>query len=200
MAADASNQVEANLAAPGPLPADTQAIARARAGDADAFHLLVVRYQDRIYNMILRMVNHPDDAADLTQEVFLCAFEKLRSFGGRARFYTWLYRIAANRAISFLRKNRSSREVRAPEDASDAFAAPADPPSARIEKQERARRVEKALARLDDDLRAVVVLRDIENVSYEEIASALGAKMGTVKSRLHRAREALRKSLSELMP
>jgi len=179
--------------------AEPALLERARGGDADAFRMIVIRYQDRIYNMILRMVNSSEDAADLTQEVFLTLCSKIATFRGRSQLYTWLYRVAANKSLSLLRKRKTTHEVADPLGATQRPDAHSDAPSARLEKTERAARVEQALSRLEPDMRAVVILRDIEDMPYDQIAGVLGIREGTVKSRLHRGREALRGMLKELV-
>jgi len=179
--------------------AESALVVRARSGDADAFGELVLQYQDRVYNMILRLVNHPEDAADVTQEVFLTAYRKLDTFRRNARFYTWIYRIATNAAFSLLRKRVVRREVADPPEIAATRPAAQENPGARLEEQDRADAVQGALAALDDDHRAVVVLRDVEDLSYDRIADILGVAEGTVKSRLHRGRAALRDRLKELI-
>ena len=174
-------------------------MARVQAGDNEAFGALVVAYQDRVYNMILRMVSHPDDAADLTQEVFLTVYQKIGSFRGKSQFYTWLYRIAANVALSLLRRRKVSREVPDPPESEALREGRSEGPSAHIERDERARQVQAALDALDDEFRTVVVLRDIEDLAYDEIGAILDIPEGTVKSRLSRAREALRERLKEVL-
>ena len=199
MASVASNPVAG--AVPERLSADAESalVVRARSGDADAFGELVLQYQDRVYNMILRLVNHPEDAADVTQEVFLTAYRKLDTFRRNARFYTWIYRIATNAAFSLLRKRVVRREVADPPEIAATRPAAQENPGARLEEQDRADAVQGALAALDDDHRAVVVLRDVEDLSYDRIADILGVAEGTVKSRLHRGRAALRDRLKELI-
>ena len=198
MSVEASKAVGTKVAQ-GEAATETALLERAKEGDADAFRLLVIRYQDRVYSMILRMVTNADDAQDLTQEVFLTVCSKIASFRGRSQFYTWLYRVAANKSLSHLRKRKTSREVPDPVESTHRPDTHGDAPSARLEKGERAVRVERALARLEPDMRAVVILRDIEDMSYDRIADVLGIREGTVKSRLHRGRETLREMLKELV-
>ena len=199
MAEVASNPVA--QAVPEQLSADAESalVARARSGDPGAFGELVLQYQDKVYNMILRLVNYPEDAADATQEVFLTAYRKLATFRRDARFYTWIYRIATNAAFSLLRKRATRREVPDPPEIASERPAKQENASARMEQQDRADAVKAALADLDDDHRAVVVLRDVEDLPYDQIAAILGIAEGTVKSRLHRGRAALRERLKELM-
>ena len=170
-----------------------------------AFDELVVKYQDRIYNVAYRMTGHAEDARDVAQEAFLKAFRNLDSFLGSARFYTWLYRITVNAAIS--RRRHSAvrpRTVRLGDGSGDRGALP-PPDPAQEDPADAANRadvtalVEEAIAGLDAEHRAVVALRDIEGRSYDEIAEILDCPRGTVKSRLHRARNLLREALSEVL-
>lgn len=195
----ASNPVAG--AVPDRLSADAESalVARARSGDPNAFGELVLQNQDRVYNMILRLVSQPEDAADITQEVFLTAYRKLATFRQNARFYTWIYRIATNAAFSLLRKRATRREVPDPPEIAADRPAAQDGVSARMEEQDRANAVQAALAAIDDDHRAVVVLRDVEGLPYDRIGAILDIAEGTVKSRLHRGRAALRDRLKELM-
>ena len=175
---------------------DRRLIAEAVAGRRDAFGELVTRYQARLYNAALRVVGHPDDAADVVQEAFLNAFQALPAFKGDSEFFTWLYRIAFNAAVSQKRKKRpaASLDTGGPDSARPE---PADPsevarPGAALERTEDERQLYAALARLSDEHRAVLLMKDIDGLKYEEIAAVLGVPVGTVRSRLHRARLELR--------
>ncbi len=185
-------------------------VEQARAGDLAAFGRLASRYQDRVLNTCWRICGRLEDAEDLAQETFLHALEAIGTFQGRSRFYTWLYRIAVNLAISHRR--RRARAVRLSLHGSDgAFigdqaaalvgrvsSEPQGPP-AKLSARETERRLVQGLEELDDDHRAVVVLRDIEGLDYERIAEVLEVPIGTVKSRLHRARMELRRYLKPAM-
>jgi RNA polymerase sigma-70 factor (ECF subfamily) len=182
------------------LKTDAQLIDATLAGDSAAYGQLVTRYQDRLYNTLLHVVGSPDDALDLVQEAFVQAFLKLESFRGNAAFYTWLYRIALNQAISFKRRSRPmasvehNRETRGDE--------PADPsgePDERLLQHERVEQVHAALATLSEEHRAVLVLREIDGCCYETIAEMLDMPVGTVRSRLHRARMQLREQLKQVL-
>ncbi|MBX6314749.1 MAG: sigma-70 family RNA polymerase sigma factor [Isosphaeraceae bacterium] len=180
---------------------DQDLIAACRAGKVEAFGVLVRRYQDRLYPTVLRLVGCAEDAQDLLQDTFLRAFEKLGRFHGESSFYTWIYRIAVNLALSDRRRRRAAR--RAPEVHGEAFDPP-DPsddsdPSLPLERAERDERVQEALNGLASDHRAVIVLKDLDGLRYEEIASILGVPVGTVRSRLHRARCELRERLQDLL-
>jgi len=209
---------------PPPVPPPDPAVARAsdllrRAaeGDRTAFGQVVVLYQDRVYNAVLRLVGDRDDAAELTQEAFARALANLDSFRGDAQPYTWLFRIALNLAISRLRQSRTRRVFsldRAPAD-HDGRSRPMDQashlvermrggtsaadPTAAMEARERAEQVVAALGRVDPDHRAVLVMRDVDGMDYQQMADVLDLPLGTLKSRLFRARIALRDELKSYM-
>jgi len=179
---------------------DQQLIQQCLSGNTEAFGELVIRYQDRLYNSLMLMVGSPDDARDLAQEAFVHAFRKLDSFRGDAAFYTWLFRIAVNAAISFRR--RAARQKSASLDTlkEAAGAEPTDQnddasPSRQIETQETQQVVRRALGELSEEFRTALVLTEIEGMSYEEAAAAVGCPIGTIRSRIHRARNELREKL-----
>jgi len=188
---------------------DQLLVGRAREGDAAAFGLLVAKYQDRLFNVILRMVGNRSDAEELTQEAFLRALRKLDLFDGRSRFYTWMFRVAVNLTISQRRRRGRVRPAsldapRDPDDESSTIAATLPDRRERDPQQaagaaETARRLTAAIEALDEEFRTVVVLRDIERMDYETIATVLDVPLGTVKSRLFRARRLLRKELADLI-
>jgi RNA polymerase sigma-70 factor, ECF subfamily len=186
-------------------------VEQARAGDMAAFSRLVSRYQDRILNTCWRLCGNLEDAQDLCQEAFLHALKAIRGFQQQAQFYTWLFRIAVNLSISQRRKAARAPRLSLHDADGDCLA---DEPQARIagridrEPQEPAAqlsareihdRVLRELEGLDDDHRAVVVLRDIEGFDYQQIAEILEVAVGTVKSRLHRARLELRQRLGPIV-
>jgi RNA polymerase sigma-70 factor, ECF subfamily len=180
---------------------DQSLIEACRAGRVEAFGALVRRYQDRLYPTLLRLTGCAEDAHDLLQDAFLRAFEKLGRFHGDSSFYTWIYRIAVNLALSDRRRRRCTRRLpEGPEGM--AIDPPDDPgqsdPSLPLERAERDDRVQEALNALAPDHRAVVVLKDLDGLRYEEIAAVLGVPVGTVRSRLHRARGELRERLRDL--
>ncbi len=160
--------------------------------------MLVRRYQDRLYPTVLRLMGSPEDSHDVLQEAFLRAFEKLGTFQGDSSFYTWIYRIAVNLALSKRRRRRTTRLLG---DGRRGYPAEAlgDPrqadPALPVERAERDDLIHAALAALAPDHRAVVVLKDLDGLRYEEIAATLGVPIGTVRSRLHRARGELRERL-----
>ncbi|HHV07028.1 MAG TPA: sigma-70 family RNA polymerase sigma factor [Firmicutes bacterium] len=168
-------------------------------GDKEAFATLVERYQDKIYNLTYRLVSNPEDAADLTQEVFYRAFLRIKGFRGDASFATWLYRIATNVCYDQLRIRKNRQVVSLdntspddpPRDLPDQEAGPAELCMKRIVFQ----RLQEAIATLPVEQRTAMVLRDIQGLSYEEMAQVLQCPLGTVKSRLSRARRALKDKL-----
>ncbi len=179
---------------------DRQLIADCLRGRTAAFGELVRRYQDRLYNAVFRIINSAEDAQDVVQEAFLSAYQALEGFKGKAGFFTWLYRIAMNEAISLKRKQRVSLALRTqneedaqPEDRS-AFSRPGEA----AERAEEEKKLRLALHRLSAEHRAVLVLKDIEGLKYEEIAEAMRVPIGTIRSRLHRARAELREILEGL--
>lgn len=189
---------------------DVELIRKARAGDRGAYGRLVMAYQDRLYNAILRMVGDRDEAAELTQETFARGLAKLDGFRGDAAPYTWLFRIATNLAISRLRKVQKRRAFSLDgspcgnEDdqaaaLKETLSSASPEPSEEIEARERHEQVLAALGRLDPEYRAVLVMRDIEGFDYQQMADVLGLPLGTLKSRLFRARLALRDELKAYM-
>ncbi|MBA4062793.1 MAG: RNA polymerase subunit sigma [Isosphaera sp.] len=167
-------------------------------GRREAFGELVTRYQARLYNAAIRLVDGPEDAADVVQDAFLSAFQSLHSFKGDAEFFTWLYRIAFNTAISLKRKKRAAVSLDAGR--ADGRIDPDDPseyvkPGAGLERTEDERRLHEAIARLSHEHREVLVLKDLDGLKYEDIAEVLGVPIGTIRSRLHRARLELRELL-----
>jgi RNA polymerase sigma-70 factor, ECF subfamily len=189
---------------------DAELVEQSRQGDVAAFGRLVVKYQDQVFNTCWRMCGDRTEAEDLTQEAFVRAFQSIGRFWGRAKFSTWVFRIAVNLVISGRRKKKGratySLEERIDRDdggasrsAMDGLASDEATPERRTLDAEQQRLVVEALRGLDEESRAVVVLRDLEAIGYEEIAEILEIPAGTVKSRLHRARLALREKLSGIL-
>jgi RNA polymerase sigma-70 factor (ECF subfamily) len=177
---------------------DRRIIAECLGGRREAFGELVTRYQTRLYNAAIRLVDGPEDAADVVQDAFLNAFQSLHSFKGDAEFFTWLYRIAFNTAISLKRKKRAAVSLDAGRP--DGKIEPDDPsefvrPGAVLERTEDERQLHAAIARLSHEHREVLVLKDLDGLKYEDIAEVLGVPIGTIRSRLHRARLELRELL-----
>jgi RNA polymerase sigma-70 factor (ECF subfamily) len=172
-----------------------------RAGQTEAFGALVLRYQERLYQTLLRLCGSSEDAKDVLQDTFLRAYEKLDQFQGDSSFYTWVYRIGVNLALSGHRRKRSRISIgRAGEHEGHGYDEAADlspeaDPTYHLERAEREQIVETALGQLGPEHRAVVVLKDFDGRRYEEIGAILIVPVGTVRSRLHRARCELRDRL-----
>ncbi len=175
----------------------------AKAGNQSAFEQLVHDNETRIYNLILRMVGDSEDALDLTQDTFLNAWKGLPSFNGDSAFSTWLYRLATNVCLDFLRsKKRRQDNLGTPLslDDEETPSLPADTalkPDEHLEQKERSLALHRALAALPEHHRDVLILRELSGLSYQEISDTLNLDLGTVKSRLTRARMALKKVLLE---
>ena len=179
---------------------EAELIDRAKKGDSQAFGVLVERYQRRVVGVALAVVHNQDDALELAQETFVRAYQNLPKFESRSSFSTWLYRIAANLAIDFWR--REGRHVvlrgedaeielgRIPSDVGDSFKA--------TSRGEISKRLSKALEQLTPEHRAVILLREVEGLSYDEISEALQCPRGTVMSRLHYARTRMRTLLKDI--
>ena len=179
---------------------DAQWIEQALAGQTAAFGQLVRKYQDRLYNTLLHVVGNAEDARDIVQDALVQAFLKLDTFRQDSTFYTWLYRIGFNVAATHRRLRKSMASVDQIRD--DCGADPADQgdgPSEQAERRECVRQVHAALAELNDEYRAILVLREIDGCCYETIAEVLDLPVGTVRSRLHRARIQLREQLKETL-
>lgn len=169
------------------------------AGDPDAFGQLVVRYQDRLFNSLVKLLGSVHDAADVTQDAFVLAFQNLKSYERRSAFYTWLFRIAFNASVSRRRKLRRMKASLAGSD-DQPVAEPVDwrpdaAPSHSMELDEQHQIVHDALAELPEEYREVLVMKELEGLKYEEIAEVLKCPLGTVRSRIHRARGELRDKL-----
>lgn len=178
---------------------DSQLILSAREGDRRAFELLVLRYQDRLYAAMVQVTGSADEAEDVVQEAFVRAFLKLDTFQNNSQFFTWLYRIAFNSALSRLRRRKgvsSLDQVR--ETVGDEPIDEGDGPDGRMLQEERVRMVRLALEQMTDDHRTILILREMEEQAYEDIAEILQISIGTVRSRLNRARAALRIILEEM--
>lgn len=168
-------------------------------GDAAAFEALISSYQKKVYNVAYRMLGNTDDASEIAQEVFIKIFRSIRQFKGEAAFSTWVYKIAVNMCLDELRRRKKSKVVYIDEavrledgDVEKQIPGELPGPEEMAEKNELRKIVEKAIGLLDEKHRCVIVLRDIQGMSYEEIARILGCPPGTVKSRINRARAALK--------
>lgn len=186
-------------------PPDDELVERARGGDRRAFDLLVLRYQQRVANLVSRYVREPSETQDVTQEVFIKAYRALKGFRRDSAFYTWLYRIAINTAKNFL----VAQSRRPP--GSDLGVETAEQlgmggrirdyatPERELLSEEIATTIRAALDGLPEDLRTAITLRELEGMSYEEIAEAMSCPIGTVRSRIFRAREVIDKHLKPLL-
>jgi RNA polymerase sigma-70 factor (ECF subfamily) len=185
--------------------ADAALVRRVKQGERSAFDLLVAKYQHRILNLIMRYVKDPSEAMDVSQEAFIKAYNAMPSFRGDSAFYTWLYRIAINTAKKYLvaaRRRPASLEFDITEtEAFEPFAnlRDGDTPEHLLLTEEISSTIEKAIADLPDELRTAILLREVDGMTYEEIAQSMDCPVGTVRSRIFRAREAIDKRLRPLM-
>ena len=198
---------------------EEQLVAKARKGDRQAMGELLSNYHNRLYNVALRMVSNREDAAELTQDAMLKIVQHLHSYDGRSQLSTWMIRVTMNLSISHLRKRRLRKTASldsesgggaGSRDAADAGSSPRlrdrlmeerEPNHDMcVEKSEMIAELHEAMDRLDGEFRAVLVLRDINDMDYKEIADVLEVPVGTVKSRLFRARVALRQEMSKTYP
>lgn len=179
-------------------------IKKAADGDADAFEQLVLKYQTQIYNLCFRISGNAEDAADLTQEAFIKAWSNLAGFHFEAAFSTWLYRLASNTCLDFLRREKRRSHVSLTVEESDGEETVLDVPDTSPSPEEAAIRADEsrqlscAMQALEPEQRSILTLRVVNDLSYAEIAEILDIREGTVKSRLSRARDALRKKLTEI--
>ena len=184
---------------------DQMLVERVQHGDKKAFDLLVMKYQQRVANVISRyMRNYPDDILDVAQEAFIKAYRALPNFRGDSAFYTWLYRIAINTAKNHL-VSQGRRPPATDVDVEDAVyyeesrLRDHDTPESRLLTDEIEQVIFKTIELLPEDLRVAITLREMEDMSYEEIAEAMDCPIGTVRSRIFRAREAIDKQLKPLL-
>ena len=191
--------------------ADAILIERCRQGDSAAMERLIIKYQNRIYNVILKMCTNPHDAAELTQETFVKIIQSIAKFESKSSFYTWAFRIAVNLTLNYCQRNarfglksldsngygrieedtRALRELLSDDSSPD--------PAIVAQSKELCEIAVQSLMKLDDEQRAVVVLRDIEGMNYAQIADVLQIKLGTVRSRLSRARSRLREIVEAML-
>jgi RNA polymerase sigma-70 factor, ECF subfamily len=174
---------------------DQNLIQRTLAGDSNSFGLLVQKYQHRLFNGLVHVVRKLPEAEDITQETFILAFTKLSSFQGNSAFYTWLYRIGYNLAITRIRRHKPAVSLDSQREAGIDFAGDGDAPGDRIEQIEQAKLVRTALDQLSEEHRTILILREMEEMDYEALSEILDLPIGTVRSRLHRAREQLREKM-----
>ena len=172
-------------------------------GSAEAFGVLVRRYQHRLYHSLVHMLGSAEDAQDVSQDAFVLAYQKLESFRGQSGFYSWLYRIAMNTAISARRRPKqpgiSVDTLREQTGHEPADHRPSAAPSHALDVSEQQQLVRRALQGLSDEFRTCLVLKEMDGLSYEEIAGVLDCPIGTVRSRIHRGRQELRDKLRSLL-
>jgi len=184
---------------------DLELVRRVQAGDKSAFDVLVLKYQQKVINLVMRYVHDPHIAMDVSQESFIKAYRGLKNFRGDSAFYTWLYRISINTAKNYL----VSKNRRMPDDDIDAQEAEQYEGGAKLRDISTPERealsneiqvtVKNAIEALPDDLRIAITLRELEGLSYEEISDTMGCPIGTVRSRIFRARESIEKELEPLL-
>ena len=174
---------------------DKHIVAQARRGELSAFEELVTRYEKRVYAIALRSSGSPEDAADITQEVFLRAWRSMKDFRGDSGFATWLFRITMNQCVDYARHKQSQPPTQPLVQGEDDEERELPLPDTALENSELGRELAAALDEVSDEHRRIVLLRDVSGMSYTEIAEILEVSEGTVKSRLSRARIALRKIL-----
>ena len=187
-------------------PLDAELVRRAQRGDVPAFEELVERYHGKIYGLTYNMTSNREDAEDLTQEVFVKAFEALPRFKGKSSFYTWVYRIAVNKTINYRKKRNRKRalsldqfdqEIKTDDVYHDLTAKGS--PLRNISLSELQERLNEALQHLSEKHRTVVVMHDMQGIPHEEIAKVVGASVGTVRSRLFYARRQMQTELTEFV-
>lgn len=187
------------------MESDRELVERVQAGDKQAFDVLVLRYQQKLVKLVSRYVSDSSEALDVSQEAFVKAYRALPNFRGDSSFYTWLYRIGVNTA-----KNHLVAQGRRPPDSDvdaqdaerldvDTILREHDTPEREAHRDEVERTVVEAIEMLPEELRTAITLRELEGLSYDEIATAMGCPVGTVRSRIFRAREAIEKRLRPLM-
>ena len=185
--------------------ADDILVAKSKKGDIRAFEQLILQYERKVYNLAFRLTGNHDDASDVAQEAFLKIYTSLPDFRGDASFSTWVYRIVSNVCLDELRKRKRQRATSLDEpvstqdgDMNRQLADRMEGPEEFVERLEVQRTVQAGIDSLDEDYRLVVILRDLQGYSYDEIATIMGCSLGTVKSRLNRARRALKEKFTSL--
>lgn len=182
---------------------DEELVSKSQNGDIYAFEELVCRYERKIYTAAYRLIGNPDDASDIAQEAFLRAFQSIRNFRNEASFLTWMYRITTNLCRDELRKRYRvsytslDEKITLPDGEVSRQTASSEPdPALLYERKELQEKIGKLIAALSPEFRLALVMRDIQGFSYDEIAEQLGCSLGTVKSRINRARRHLQKKLA----
>jgi len=171
---------------------ERELIARVQRGEKDAFQDLMAPYQRKIYSLLYGMVWNREDALELTQEVFAKAYRSIKGFRMASSFYTWLYRIAVNLALDFRRQRVTNPEIQKEVDPPNSGGGP----DSSLLRKELNEQIRMTMAQLPPQQRAVLLFREVEGLSYKEIAKVIGCRLGTVMSRLHYARESMRRALA----
>lgn len=185
--------------------ADQRLVVKVQKGDKKAFDVLVLKYQHKVVKLVMRYIRDPSEALDVTQEAFLKAYRALPGFRGDSAFYTWLYRIAINTAKNYLvaARRRPLEYDLDPQDPEQydmqSRLSDGDTPEGMVLSEEIRETVNRAIEYLPDDLRTAIILREVDGMSYEEIARTMECPVGTVRSRIFRAREAIDKKLRPLL-
>ncbi len=175
---------------------ETQLIHSALQGESSSFGILVARYQDRLLSCVLNVIGDPEESEDVVQESFIQAYLKLDTFQHHSQFFTWLYRIAFNNALSRRRRRRTTLSLDlARESTGSEPASHSEAPDANMVRSEKIEQLRDAMLELSDDHRIILTFREMQDMSYEDIATALDISIGTVRSRLSRARNALKSQL-----
>lgn len=206
LAVSASNRMPTEAASPDPGPNDLELVARSQAGETQAFNELVTRYRSRAFAMIYNMVRNDQDAWDLSQDGFIKAWKSIGRFRGQSSFYTWLYRILMNVAIDALRRKQieggtefdDSLGLKNIEPAAATAPMAEMQPAAKLSDKEIRARIDTAIQKLTPEHRAVITLRELDGLEYQEIADAMGCSIGTVMSRLFYARKKLQSMLRDV--
>jgi RNA polymerase sigma-70 factor, ECF subfamily len=175
---------------------DAECVRRVQQGDTDSFEILVRRHQRTIFNLVYRLLGDYDEAAEVAQEVFLSAYKSIGQFRGDANFSTWLYRIGLNHASTRRKSLNNTQQRHVALDGTEVIADGVADPAKSFEHKEIQQQVQQALNRLDPADARIILLRDLQDVPYEDVAEMLDIPVGTVKSRLHRARQALKANLA----
>ena len=190
------------------IPSDLDLVQRVKNGDKEAFNLLVLKYQRKVGRLVRRLVSNSDEADDVVQDAFIKAYRALPQFRGDSAFYTWLYRIAVNTAKNHLvsrgKRPISLSELTSNEGDDESFEVPVvtidnNTPEAELMSRQIAEAVNRAVSALPEELRTALSLREIDGLSYEEIAEAMNCPIGTVRTRIFRAREAVAAELKPLL-
>jgi RNA polymerase sigma-70 factor (ECF subfamily) len=185
-------QVKADSAS---LPSDQVLVARVLGGDLDAFGIILTRHQHRVYSIATNFAANSDDAGDLAQEIFLKAYRSLPRFRGQSAFSTWLYRIAVNAGVDYVRRRARAGCVSLDDDLISASSDAQLDPEQEAERRQFRSDLVRAISGLSVKLRVALILHDVEGLTHEEIARIVGCSVGTTKSRLFRAREEVRRRL-----